>query len=73
MEQKIVEGQFIHPKSKVVVVGVKLVPGVTLKSGDVCYYHGSNDWIKCPIPGTRLGEVQALWIRPLSRSKSKPN
>ena len=68
MQQPLQEGTYKHPQSKETVTGVRLIRGIELKPNDV--YLGDTGWVKCPIPGTTLGDVRTIWIRPAKKGRT---
>ena len=68
MQQPFQEGTYRHPQSKEVVTGVRLTQGIELRANDV--YLGNSGWIKCPIPGIKLGDVKTVWIRPDKKGRT---
>ena len=66
--QKVEEGQFRHPVSKKLIIGVRMDTGLKFKPNYL--FVGRTDWAKCPkalVDGkTVLQCPNTLWIIPSS-------
>jgi hypothetical protein len=57
-----------HPKSSVLVTGMRLAQGAVLREDDV-YDSTSGTWERCPAPGLVLGSTPTVWVRPTGLSQ----
>lgn len=52
-----------HPQSGRFIKGVQLPIGAVLKELDMCA-SPDGEWKMCTTPGVRIGNPQAIWVRP---------